>query len=212
MSYPYKSQVIHLRIGPNAIPFQVQLGTLRAQSGYFNELIRIKPEDFNNILHLDFLDPEEFSQFATWLSTHTCPGISFYASFIEIGRVWLIGERMEAPSLQNQAMESWVRKYMRDWPPACIAQETTLYLYSLTEPGSPLRSLIADCQAHSLLRQAPERGYLERYTPEEVLDICLAMSRIATFGNFMHEYGSRHLQLEFENNMHRYRVGFGNGS
>jgi len=110
---------------------------------------------------------EAFSLFVAWLYTQkinieVAEDQTFKASALPI--LWVLAEKLLIPSLQNLTIDS-IEQYRKD--KKVILGPSIKYIYSNTSAGSPLRKLLVDQCASSVIRTAFSEN--PQYYPQEML-------------------------------------------
>ncbi|KAK4502475.1 hypothetical protein PRZ48_005900 [Zasmidium cellare] len=156
---------VYVGRAPSVFCFEVSEMLIKHHSRYFKELIG--GPAFNDFIRLPGEDPMLFGLMLSfirkriWLEAPRAPPAWLYLTFDQIVELWLMGERLDMPLIQNASSDLLVKKvkYLNELPDSSVLY----HAWQRTTDGSLLRRLLV-----TLIRQCwsndRERYYSRTWT------------------------------------------------
>jgi hypothetical protein len=181
---------ICVTVGPQS--FYVEKDLLCSISPFFQKAFSGPWIETNNrAVTITDTDPETFNQFLQWLRTDEdrssnlslqsleyLTDRSFGKSLLLISllRLWVLGDFLQIPSLQNDAIGFISNKY-QDYSGKNISADTFEYVYQSTAPGSALRRIMVDFAAYKMTSNFYEQHRAD-FHGEFLEDFCSRLVKI----------------------------------
>lgn len=156
-----------------------------ALSFHFSPFLRVSMQDRlgtgdRPLIRLEDFNPTAFATFVQWMYYGTynpqfeVPGPPVGDHHID---VWILGNKLEVPALQDLAMSQIVSQYETYHRP--LTTSTFLRVCAKTATNAPLRHLLLDLLAQNFTNQERVKGTLEEWdiTLQEYPDARLALLR-----------------------------------
>jgi BTB/POZ domain len=188
--------IAHLDVGTPAVPFDIHIELLCDCSPYFDRLF--KDRAVNDITEQPICLPDEhptaFAELASWMYRRQfSSGLSSLQGDF-LSRLWVLAATFEMPAAQNAVMAVFVGKL----DVRSISVKWIDYIYSHTQPESPLRLLMLDV----FLRDVSGYSFVhyKGTIPREFLeDICHSLIK-------RNQESEKRNELESINSLERYLV------
>jgi hypothetical protein len=130
--------------------------------------------------------PDVFGIFVKWIYNKTIKEENKqYPGVPQLVKLWVLGERINTPVLQNHAIRGLFGNQFCDGNDGTPAPKYFTYIFNNTVPGSPLRRLFIDSVMDGNMSYRDLKDMIDKHwdaLPQEMIkDLLLALKRSSQF-------------------------------